>query len=228
MISVEFAKQSTMSLLNQLLSDYNNYLFDFDGVIVNSEPFKLKAYVAAFAELAGLHLDESNFGWMGKPELAVVNFWFTQFNLKPHSEQQIIQRKRIIYNDIISTQSLPLIPGVKKMLQLLHDSQKTIALVTSSDKHQVKTILEQNSLDSFFDLVVSKESTKRHKPHPEPYELALLTLNSSKQNTIVFEDSVSGVYAAKAAQLRVVGLGTTKSHEELETDWYIKDFDHLK
>jgi HAD superfamily hydrolase (TIGR01509 family) len=78
------------------------------------------------------------------------------------------------------------------------------ALVTSSEDVVTHALLKASGLRGVFDVVITLQDVAHAKPHPEPYLRAMLALNVGPRETVVFEDSVPGLAAARAAGVRVV------------------------
>jgi beta-phosphoglucomutase-like phosphatase (HAD superfamily) len=80
----------------------------------------------------------------------------------------------------------------------------------------VSTILKRSQVDHFFQAVVTADSVKNHKPAPDPYCKALeyLHLEQTPNLAIAFEDTWTGIVAAKAAQLRVFAVRHRLNHKQ--------------
>lgn len=76
-----------------------------------------------------------------------------------------------------------------------------VALVTSNNKRLTMLILAKLGIKSFFDVIITCEDVKNHKPHPEPYLKALEKLKVHPINCIAFEDTEEGLQSAKSAGL---------------------------
>ena len=219
--------QSITRLSNHLIKNYRHFLFDFDGVIVDTEFLKYRCYQQAFKELTALQLDDLDYAWTGKTEKEVVHYWFDKLGVRPFSEQKIIDYKRAIYQSLIKNREISLIRGVAEYLQLLQLNGKNTAIVTGSSRSQVEQILLRSGINHQFSRLVTKETTALQKPDPAPYLYAIQHLGASVSDAIVFEDSLTGITAARGANLAVVGIGTSLSENELAADWYVKDFECL-
>jgi len=96
-------------------------------------------------------------------------------------------------------------------------------LATNAEPANVDFILDRGGLRTYFQVAVDGHQVQHPKPHPEIYLRAAEFLRVAPRNCIVFEDSFSGVEAARAAGARIVGLRTT--HQDLPgTDLAIDDF----
>jgi HAD superfamily hydrolase (TIGR01509 family) len=98
-----------------------------------------------------------------------------------------------------------------------------MALASNAEPENVAFILKESGLKKYFRVVVDGHQVERPKPFPDVYLLAAKLLGEPAGNCIAFEDSHSGVEAARAAGMRVVGIRTT--HRELpEADLAVDDF----
>jgi HAD superfamily hydrolase (TIGR01509 family) len=202
-------------------------IFDLDGVIADTEPLKFAAYQAVFQEVYGIELPASDITWRGMKEQSVINYWFSKFQLVGDLEK-LVQAKRIAYQDFLHKERVTAIPGVIDFVHRLKELSKVCGVATSSSRQEAKIVLECLDLSLAFDIVITRDDVQKLKPHPEVYLQAALALKSPPRNCVVFEDSQSGVNAAKAAGMFCIGLMTSFSEEALSmADAIIADFTEL-
>jgi HAD superfamily hydrolase (TIGR01509 family) len=89
------------------------------------------------------------------------------------------------------------------------------AIATSAPRANVDFTLEKTHIGKFFDTILDESFVTNGKPEPEIYLKTAAALGFDPAKCIVFEDSLSGVEAGKAAGCKVIGITTTHSHEEL-------------
>lgn len=198
-----------MSFLNDLIDKYDIFLFDFDGVVVQSESIKFLAYQSAFKNYFSLEIDNAEMAWVGLSEEDVVEFYFHRYNLKGN-KKSLIQFKRNWYINYLQSPGVPLNFGVKTFLENLCYNKKKKALVTSSKRVDVEKILVKHNLESFFNFLICAEDVERRKPDPQPYILAMkkfgIVDKEAKKKVIIFEDSFVGLDAGLASGADVVGF----------------------
>jgi beta-phosphoglucomutase-like phosphatase (HAD superfamily) len=90
-----------------------------------------------------------------------------------------------------------------------------MAITTGTIKEIVEKTLKNNEISSFFDIIVTGEDFIKSKPFPECYEKTLENLQLNPSETIIIEDSVAGVKAAKAAKCKVFGMMTYLENKDL-------------
>ena len=185
-----------------LLNDYDAIIFDMDGVLIDSEPlwkiamefvFGQYGYTLThqdFQKTVGLRIDE------------VIAFWNIQENwglsdLK-NVENQIIDK----LISLIEFDPKPL-PGVLDTLQFLKESGKKIGLATSSSQRLITTVLRALSIETYFDFAYSAEFETYGKPHPGVYIKVAAHIAVPTQRCLVIEDSLNGIIAGLAAQMKV-------------------------
>jgi beta-phosphoglucomutase-like phosphatase (HAD superfamily) len=89
-------------------------------------------------------------------------------------------------------------------------------------------ILDELNIRHLFSSTLSSEDVKLHKPHPEVYLKSAANLNTPVEQCIVFEDSFSGITAAKNAEMKVVAVLSTHKREELPpSDDYINNYTEI-
>ena len=126
--------------------------------------------------------------------------------------------------------SIKITKGFRRLSEELKNGNIKIALATSNSIFITDKILPELALTDFFDLVVTKEDVKFNKPSPDIFLTAAEKLGLKPHQCVVIEDSKSGIEAAGAAGMKVVGIFRDKGHAESlkDADLLIKDFNSLK
>ncbi|HRX67919.1 MAG TPA: HAD family phosphatase, partial [Tenuifilaceae bacterium] len=104
-----------------------------------------------------------------------------------------------------------------------------LAVATSAPVSNLDFIIDKLSIRNYFDCLTNGNEVAKAKPHPEVYLITARKLNLQPDECVVFEDSVSGIESAKNAGMKVIGLLTTHSQDELpETEFFIPNFADIK
>jgi len=186
------------------MKDYDVYLFDMDGTLVNSEPLKGKALALACSDY-GAEVDFNIYkDVMGESWQIVTSHFFTAAQISPDLAE-FNQHFRSYYEQLLSEQ-LELNHGAKAYIDKLIKSGKKCGVVSSAATWMVENILDSLDLNSAFDVVITQEHVTKHKPDPEAYSLALSMLSVSSTQTVVFEDSTAGVNAGRSSGCEVVAI----------------------
>jgi len=194
---------------------------DMDGVIVDSNPLHTAAwteYNRRFGIDAGDTLAERMYG---RRNDEIVRGFFGP-GLSAEEVDRHGAAKEELYRKMLEPRlAETLVPGVREFLE--RHAGLPVALATNAEPANVDFILDRGGLRAYFRVVVDGHQVEHPKPHPEIYLRAAALLAAAPRNCIVFEDSFSGVEAARAAGARIVGVRTT--HRELPgTDLEIDDF----
>jgi beta-phosphoglucomutase len=107
-----------------------------------------------------------------------------------------------------------LLPGVRPLLQGLHAAGFLQAVGSSAPRQNLDLILSMTQTDKFFDAVVSSEDTQRGKPDPQVFLVAAAKLGVPPSRSLVIEDAVAGVQAAKAAGMKCIAVRFVGHHSE--------------
>lgn len=187
-------------------------MFDYDGVLVNSEPIHRMAWEQICLP-RGLHVSEADYAWsVGRRDIAFAERLVTKFGLR-ESPETVRNEKRAAYLMMLKTK-IEAFAGIPELLQRL-GSNRPLGLVTSSMLSEVEIGLATLGLQSYFTTLVTSEDVRQHKPHPEPYLLCAQRMGVDPTGCLVFEDSPSGIRAAKAAGMSVIAITTTFQRAEL-------------
>jgi len=199
-------------------------VFDLDGVIVDSNPVHEVAwreYAGRFGVILDGGLRERMYG---KRNDEIVRFLFGEHL----SEEETLARgaaKERLFRELLGPQLKErLVPGVAAFLE--KNREAPIGLASNAERPNVDFVLDQSGLRKHFRAVVDGFQALVPKPDPEIYLRTAALLGVDPRNCIVFEDSFSGVAAARGAGARVVGVTTT--HRDLgSVDLLIRDFESV-
>ncbi len=187
-------------------------IFDMDGVIVDSNPVHREAWVV-YNNLHGLETTEEMHRRMyGKRNDQIVRDFYGA-HLLPSQVFAHGAAKEKLYREMIRP-LLPgaFVPGLRAFVERHQDL--AIGLGTNAEPPNVKFVLEESGLRDLFQAIVDGHQVERAKPAPDIYLEVARRLGIPPAECVVFEDSHSGVAAAVAAGMRVIGVRTT--HETFE------------
>lgn len=178
-------------------------LWDMDGTLIDSEPYWMKS--------EGSFAKANNSSWSEQDGLSLVGMSLYDSSkiikervgsdLEP---EQIIQK----LTDDVSAQLKQEIywrPGARELLLLLRKKRVKTALVTMSMHRMAKQVADSIGFDAF-DLIIAGDDVRHGKPHPEPYLKAAELLGVNPEDCVAFEDSLTGLRSAEAANTKAVGV----------------------
>jgi len=132
-----------------------------------------------------------------------------------------------LFREIYANEIVP-ITGFNEFLKSLKESGFKTGVATSAPRSNLELIMEALGFQPQMESVLASEDVREHKPDPEVYLKSAKNLGVSPENCIVFEDSFSGVSAAINAGMKVVGVLSSHSKDELPPcHLYIDDYKYL-
>jgi beta-phosphoglucomutase len=196
-------------------------ILDMDGVIIDSNPIHRRVW-AEYNRRFGIETDEGMQQRMyGRRNDEIVRDFFGSHLSDEEVRAHGAAKERLYRETIRPAIQEALVPGVRVFLER-HRGQR-IGLATNAEPANVEFLLEAAHLREHFRAVVDGHQVPNPKPHPDIYLRAAELLDAEPGDCVVFEDSRTGIEAARAAGMAVVGLRTT--HEELRgVDLEIRDF----
>ena len=183
-----------------------NIIFDFDGVIVDSEVLASKALAKYFINFGYSFKEEQFYKYAGKKTIEVIDILSTKYKIE--NKDKFSDEIFNIVSEVYSS-DLKLVKGVK---EFINKSVRNHFIGSNSNKDRILDGLKLVGLDSLFlnNQVYSFDMVERPKPYPDIY-LKVINDNSLKiEETIVIEDSSVGVKAAFSAGAKVFGLTAGK------------------
>lgn len=195
-----------------------------DGVIVDNHHYHFKAWMA-LSKKYNFKLDEIIYRdeYNGKTNRELFAKIFSGISTTRIDE--LSYEKEMLYQDVYKNEMKP-IDGLIEFLNHLKDHSIKIALGTSAPTYNVEFVLDQLNLRKYFEVIVDGKDVQKGKPDPEVYLTCAKNLKVSNNQTIVFEDSISGLISGKTAGSKIVGVATSHRREELlaYTNEVINDF----
>ncbi|MDX2152493.1 MAG: HAD family phosphatase [Bryobacteraceae bacterium] len=197
------------------------FLFDMDGVIVDSNPVHTIAW-QIYLNRFGIVIPDLEHRMFGRRNDEIIRDFFPE----PLTDDEVFAHganKEALYRELMGPQlASRLVPGVVDFLA--RRTEIPAALATNAEPKNVDFVLDAAGLRPRFAAVVDGHQVERPKPHPEIYLKAARLLGAAPEDCVVFEDSFAGAAAARAAGARVVGV--TTSHAEFpDVDFTISGFD---
>ena len=179
-----------------------NIIFDFDGVLVDSEILVAKAF-AKYMQNFGIEIDEKEFAsFAGKKTVQVIDILSKKYSIKDQEKffTDIMEIASNIYKKELTT--------VKGAYDFVSNLKFNMFIGSNSIKERIIDGLQRVKLDKYFkpEQVYSFDLVDNPKPDPDVYLKALEDNNLIKTETIIIEDSAVGVMAGVAANVKVIGL----------------------
>ena len=184
-------------------------LFDMDGVIVDSAAHHFTAWRRLADELSIPFSEEDNHALKGLSRVDSLEHILRLGNLQVDelTKQKLMDQKNAWYLDLISgMRDNDILPGARELIEELVANDVRVGLGSSSKNAQL--ILDNVGLTPLFDTVVDGNHITLSKPDPEVFLKGAEALGVSPAETVVFEDAVSGVKAAKTGGFFAVGVGS--------------------
>ncbi len=189
-------------------------LFDFDGVLVNSEPLHFQALRDCLRP-EGIEIGETEYA---QHYLAYDDWEAIRIARERHGQtydpglvQAIAERKARIFEELMDR--VPFFPGARDLVQALA-AEVPLAIASGALRREIEGILEGGGLRKAFAAIVGADDVTHTKPHPEPYLAAMAALDRQAPglrpaDCLVIEDSMAGIAAGLAAGMRVAAVANS-------------------
>ena len=199
------------------------FIFDLDGVIVDTAKYHFIAWQKIAAELGIEFTPEHNEELKGVSRVRSLDIILKLGNIEASQENKNkwLQQKNENYLSYIEhMDETEILPGVVNILNYIKEKNQLIALGSASKN--ARPILEKVKILHLFDAIVDGNDVTNAKPDPEVFERAARLLNATNEDSMVFEDAVAGIQAANIANMTSVGIGDQKTLHEAKYNF--KDF----
>ena len=199
-------------------------LFDFDGVIANSEPLHLMAFQQVLAE-DGIELSASDYysRYLGYDDVGMFEALARDRRFPMHEGRlaELIARKGDRMQQLLRS-GMVLFPGA---LEFIREAARAvpIAIASGALRHEIDEIIDAAGVADLFGTIVAAGDTPESKPSPAPYRLAFEQLQErtgsalDPRRSVAIEDSRWGLESARGAGLRLVGVTSSYPADELSS-----------
>jgi len=190
-------------------------LFDLDGTLIDSEYFHYSCWMDILGTFdISVPYEVWATTYAGHPLPDNCKRIKETFGLEIPLPELMDWRERLSRTGF-STKEIKLMPFAAEALAYFKSKGLKIALVTASPRDNVKIIFERNGLGHYFDTMITRSDVERSKPDPESYEKAVAQLGVEKEACIAFEDTLSGLRAAKGAGITCYAIQHNQSQHAL-------------
>lgn len=187
------------------------FIFDLDGVIVDTAKFHYLAWKELANELGFEFTEEQNEDLKGVSRVASLEILLNIGKIKLSNErkEELLREKNEQYLGYIAKMGQDeILPGIKNILQYLKKNEIPFSLGSASKN--ARLILRMLGLYELFDAVVDGNDVSSAKPDPEVFLIAAKKLNKDPHDCIVIEDAQAGIQAANNANMISIGIGDKK------------------
>lgn len=188
--------------MHPLLNSYDLIVFDFDGLLVNTEHLHFRAY-KEMLEGRGCHFTISfiDFASHAHVSSSALKEWILKTYPHLHSIEWSVlyEEKQALYQKLLEAGGLGLMPGVEKLLTLLKGRRMCVA--TNSRAQQIALVKKHLPILNLIPIFVTREDYTHAKPAPDAYLKALEVCGKPGDRIVGFEDTLRGIKALIGAQI---------------------------
>ena len=198
------------------IKKYQLFMFDFDGLLVNTEEIHYQAYQNMCAA-RGYKLDWSFSRYCDIAHRSAENIRNTIYEELPNLHRDeprwevLYAEKKLAYTHLLESGAVQMMPGAAQLLKFLAKDSISRCVVTNSVADHVAIIRKQQPVLDTIPHWITRENYTQPKPHPECYEYALHKLASPEDAVIGFEDTPRGLQALRHTKAQPV-LVASKAH----------------
>ncbi|UZR99467.1 hexitol phosphatase HxpB [Chondrinema litorale] len=192
-------------------------IFDMDGIIIDSEPLWKKAEKLVFTSMGVNVTEEQAAVTASLTTREVTEYWFNNSpwqNTPLHEVENAVIDK---VGELIATQGKP-IDGIANTLEFFKQRKFKIGLATNSPYQLIPLVLEKVGITHYFDAITSSDEAPKGKPDPAVYLTTAHKLDIPPQFCLAFEDSGSGLRAAKRAGMKAVAIPASFEYDHPKFD----------
>jgi beta-phosphoglucomutase len=187
-----------------MMLNINTIFFDFDGVVIDSEPLHAKAKKMVLDKYNIVYPETIFDDFKGRTDKVFFDHVSDSLARGTENSGFFQNSKKSVLMEIIN--ELKLIEGFLPFLEKVKKNGIRSALVSSTSLHSLAMVDNLYHISELFDLVITEVDTRLHKPYPDPYLKALKLMQTTTHESVVIEDSPNGIISAKKAGCLVYGI----------------------
>lgn len=180
-------------------------IFDMDGLLIDSEPFWRRAHIEVLGNYGFVVTEDDVRAAAGKRTGDQVDIWQQRFRWKSPSNTKVTQEIVSHVAELIHLNGEAL-PGVHSLIKLFNNHEVPMAVASSSAPQLIEVVLEKLDIKKYMRFAHSAENEVNGKPAPDVFLSTAKRLGVKSTNCVVFEDSLNGVKAAKAAHMKCIAV----------------------
>ncbi|MPY88358.1 MAG: HAD-IA family hydrolase [Luteitalea sp.] len=199
-------------------------IFDFDGVLANSEPLHLRVFQQVLATVGVTLSDEEYYaGYLGYSDQDALRVLARDRGLAfdEATIERLATAKTRRFRDVARDESV-LFPNSAACVEQIA-AAVPVAIASGALRDEIELMLEPTGLRKLFSVIVAADDTPRSKPAPDPYERAFTLLQNTGRleptarpaHVVAIEDSPWGIQSARDAGLRTIGVTTSYDADRL-------------
>lgn len=214
---------------HQIPKHVKGIIFDCDGVLVDSEPLSCYSLNILFERNFNIDIGTDYTPVIGTSLKDTISYYFDKYNLNSSNIGELLIEKDQIYKEIAKN-ALKIFNGIIPFLKEAEKTNYRLSVASSGTYDKINFSLTETHLLRYFEFITSSNEVLKGKPAPDLYLKAAEKFKLSPSECLVFEDSLTGIKAAKQAGMYVVGITNTFDYENLskkETDLVIDSISEI-
>lgn len=183
--------------------DFKAVIFDMDGLMFDTESIYFKANKKTADRIGLPFTEEFYLQFVGSSDKDLFNGMYNHFN-DDEKVDQFVEQSNKDAHDMLTSGSVEKKKGLIQLLDILNKKDIKCVIASSSEKWLVEAVTENNSVRDYFVDAVGGDEVEHSKPNPDIFLKALEKLGTTKEETLILEDSLNGVRAAYSAGIPVI------------------------
>jgi beta-phosphoglucomutase len=206
-------------------------LFDFDGVIVDSEPMHERGLRVGVAKLGMKYPDPTpTLNLVGLADRDAYRIICGLHDREPSDAEfaELSREKWVYAQQSFLTDGAPVFPGTLALMRAGAAAGVPMGICSGARRNEIEHVVKALGIGGMLGFIISADDVRRSKPDPEPYLKAVGKVGVDPSRCVTIEDTDKGIASAKSAGIRVVAVGHTMSRDRLTAaDRFVQSVDEL-
>lgn len=206
-------------------------IFDMDGLLIDSEPLWEETYVQRLVDLGVPREEVMNPMYKGNGIRDFMKHWYLHYSWGDTPSPEELANESVEGVEKLIREKGVALPGVMQTIKTLYDAGLPLAISSSSPLHLIQATVDKLDIDQYFTFYHTGSAEDFAKPHPAVFIHTANEIGIEYAHCVVFEDSISGVIAAKAARMKCIAVpppGRDKDPRYSIADMTLKSLEEFK
>lgn len=208
-------------------------IFDMDGTLFNSEPLHVQSEILTLKDYGIQNTDDVYSlidQTIGRPNEHAAHVFSKHFGVYIDPADYVRDKQNHLLRLYRNKVDFAPIEGAQTLIKALYEAGYPLAVASSSDQIEIDTLMDRFDFKKYFKVLLSGQFLERKKPHPDIFLNAAWELGVQASSCLIFEDSPTGIQAAKSAGAVVIAIQNQHAPMQLDlslADYVIKDFTEI-
>ena len=199
----------------KLINNAKFLIFDFDGTIADTSPIHEKAFKNVFESFC-ININYKEISGKSTKEAISYLIKINNLQIKDEEVEKLIKYKQtFVRKEIVSSPNFKTLPYVREFIENVYGNYQ-LAIASSGSRETISLALKKLNLKKYFNFIICSEDVEKSKPSPDIFLKTINLAKYKREDSLIFEDSQSGLQASMAARIPFIDVNIYPFYETIK------------